>query len=165
MQDLFGHPVSDRPKRRRESHKTLAARRDWRRANAERERERWRNWARDNREKVKVKRKERWKRDQIKLQEERRLWGKRNPDKIKAYRLKYRYSVSLADYPKPDSCPCCGKQATLVFDHCHRTGKPRGWLCGPCNKLLGWADDDPELLRAAIEYLAKHQEDFSVNTL
>lgn len=38
-------------------------------------------------------------------------------------------------------------------DHCHQTGIIRGLLCAKCNLLLGHADDDTKLLRAAIHYL------------
>lgn len=38
-------------------------------------------------------------------------------------------------------------------DHDHITGRFRGLLCMPHNKALGMFDDDPELLRRAMEYL------------
>jgi hypothetical protein len=44
------------------------------------------------------------------------------------------------------------------LDHCHTTGKARGFLCAPCNKMLGFARDAPSVLRAAATYLEKHNE-------
>jgi hypothetical protein len=38
-------------------------------------------------------------------------------------------------------------------DHCHRTKIVRGILCLRCNLLLGKVDDDPEILKNAVEYL------------
>lgn len=43
----------------------------------------------------------------------------------------------------------------LSLDHCHKTGKFRGWLCVLCNSLLGYVKDDKDTLRKAIEYLEK----------
>ena len=41
----------------------------------------------------------------------------------------------------------------LSLDHCHKTGKVRGWLCDNCNRGLGLLQDNPKLLESAIEYL------------
>lgn len=40
-------------------------------------------------------------------------------------------------------------------DHCHKTGKIRGLLCGLCNSMLGCARDNPETLKGGIEYLSR----------
>ncbi len=40
-----------------------------------------------------------------------------------------------------------------VIDHCHRDGHVRGVLCPPCNKMLGFARDNPTTLANAIQYL------------
>jgi len=41
------------------------------------------------------------------------------------------------------------------MDHCHKTNKIRGLLCGKCNSAIGFFDDDTELLEKAIDYLKK----------
>ena len=43
----------------------------------------------------------------------------------------------------------------LSLDHDHETGQIRGLLCNKCNLLIGMADDNPALLRAAASYLEK----------
>ena len=42
----------------------------------------------------------------------------------------------------------------LHVDHCHDTGVVRGLLCSHCNTALGKFQDSPELLTAAIRYIA-----------
>lgn len=44
-----------------------------------------------------------------------------------------------------------GQQAAL--DHCHKTGNVRAVLCKKCNSLLGFANDDVQILTNAILYL------------
>jgi tetratricopeptide (TPR) repeat protein len=41
-------------------------------------------------------------------------------------------------------------------DHCHKSGKVRGILCHNCNKTLGYADDNPKILRGLLRYLKEH---------
>jgi len=42
-----------------------------------------------------------------------------------------------------------------MVDHDHKTGKVRGLLCSACNKMLGLAKDDTNILFRAIQYLEK----------
>ncbi len=42
------------------------------------------------------------------------------------------------------------------LDHDHRTGKIRGFICGSCNKILGYAKDDIDILIGCIRYLNRH---------
>lgn len=52
-------------------------------------------------------------------------------------------------------CAICSSSERLHIDHHHATGKIRGALCGPCNRMIGLAKDNPETLYKAIEYLGK----------
>jgi len=55
-------------------------------------------------------------------------------------------------------CHVCSRevgQARLSMDHCHATGKFRGWLCNSCNLSIGKMQDSPELLRKAASYLER----------
>ena len=54
---------------------------------------------------------------------------------------------------KPKNCEVCDKTGRICFDHNHKTGKFRGWLCTKCNLILGLAGDDPELLKKLSKYL------------
>ena len=42
-------------------------------------------------------------------------------------------------------CQACGEQRVLCLDHCHETGRFRGWICHPCNLDDVLADDAPPL--------------------
>jgi Recombination endonuclease VII len=70
-----------------------------------------------------------------------------------------RYGLSLQDYRailarQGMACAICKRSdRPLCIDHCHATGKVRGFLCRKCNLGLGYYDDDPSLLRAATTYL------------
>ena len=52
-----------------------------------------------------------------------------------------------------------GRLRRLVIDHDHSTGLVRDLLCSRCNAALGLFRDDLEVMRAAVEYLAKHREE------
>ncbi len=82
--------------------------------------------------------------------------------------LKSRYGITINDYnclleKQNKKCAICdmtlnsnSKTKHLCVDHDHKTGKVRGLLCGNCNRLLGNAKDNVEILQKAIEYLNAH---------
>ena len=51
-----------------------------------------------------------------------------------------------------------GKLFRLSIDHHHDSGKVRGLLCANCNRAIGGMAEDPATLRAAADYLEKHQQ-------
>ena len=110
--------------------------------------------------------------DKMKQEYKERLqkWRTSNPDKraiqAKKSNKKSRYTkygITEQKYidlfnAQEGCCAICGThQANLVkslaIDHCHSKGHVRGLLCTKCNLLLGYANDNEEILLAAINYL------------
>jgi Recombination endonuclease VII len=66
-------------------------------------------------------------------------------------------------------CAICDKPETqgnltcLTVDHCHTSGLIRELLCGKCNRLLGFANDDLIALSNATLYLKNHREKIQGN--
>jgi Recombination endonuclease VII len=111
-----------------------------------------------------------------------RLWLTQNKARATAYQVAYARArklgmtyeeyAALAEDPGKE-CAICGappdsrrhtrknggtKSRNLAIDHCHTTGRLRGFLCSSCNAALGHADDSPELLRKMADYLEKGAE-------
>jgi hypothetical protein len=76
--------------------------------------------------------------------------------------LKYRYGLSEEDFKRMleeqnNTCASCHLSFSLerrpTVDHNHKTEKVRGLLCGQCNRVIGMANDNVDILVDAIEYL------------
>lgn len=99
----------------------------------------------------------------------------RNPDvQLNAHLLRV-FGITLAEYDRlldaqNGVCVICGNppalalglrsrrqgravRPRLVVDHDHETGEVRGLLCTPCNRGIGFLNDDPKRVRAALDYL------------
>ena len=63
---------------------------------------------------------------------------------------------ALAGRPRPVVCEVCGDPNRIVYDHDHKTGKFRGWICHNCNLVLGHARDDIKVMYKLIAYLKKN---------
>jgi len=64
--------------------------------------------------------------------------------------------AELAGRPKPEVCEICSRRPDsrgLQWDHDHKTGKFRGWICAKCNTALGLVDDDYGTLAFMVDYL------------
>lgn len=97
-------------------------------------------------------------------------WRDKNPDRVLAAQLRRNYGISLEDFNRMliaqgGCCAICGRRkggsrnqgVRLHVDHDHATGKPRGLLCGRCNRGIGQLGDDPRRVRAALRYLQRAQ--------
>lgn len=85
--------------------------------------------------------------------------------RVRNYNYKRLYGIALADYEamlreQKGACKVCRAPAgkrRLAVDHNHVTGKVRALLCDRCNPLIGYAHDDPTVLRRAAAYLERNQ--------
>lgn len=90
-------------------------------------------------------------------------WAEANPEYYRAKARRPRYEaigITDDDYVRmwmaqEGRCAICGTEPEqrLAVDHCHRTGRIRGLLCGRCNVALGGFKDNERLLEAALAYL------------
>ncbi len=53
---------------------------------------------------------------------------------------------------------------TLCVDHCHETGKIRGFLCNCCNRAMGLLGDNPEVLLSAYKYIVQFKQEELLET-
>jgi hypothetical protein len=84
--------------------------------------------------------------------EYKKTWHAEHPGARKKY-----YTTKLeklAGRKKPKRCDVCRKSGRQIdFDHCHKSGIFRGWVCRQCNIILGHAGDSSKLLRKLADYL------------
>lgn len=76
-------------------------------------------------------------------------------EKLVHARLGYGATLKEALTVAGKACNACGddNQRTLVWDHDHKTGKFRGFLCNRCNLALGLMKDNPSKIRALADYI------------
>ena len=98
--------------------------------------------------------------NRVKILEKTRQYGK--TDHRKKYAREYA-KIKLkakrekqANRPRPTVCECCNSisdKKGIVWDHNHKNGKFRGWLCNRCNRVLGMCVDSVEVFKNLIRYL------------
>jgi hypothetical protein len=97
-----------------------------------------------------------------------RKYNKTHPEERFRHRMNYERKqeeklVLIAKRPRPSVCDLCRNRGfRIVFDHCHKHGHFRGWLCHRCNTVLGLVGDDAELLRKMIKYLKENKMPTSI---
>jgi hypothetical protein len=85
----------------------------------------------------------------------------KDPLFMKKRNIKSAYGLPWEEYLQltTNGCEVCGTHDNLCVDHDHATGKVRGCLCTHCNSTLGYAKDNPQLLRKLADYLEAKQND------
>ena len=120
---------------------------------------RCRSWALRNPDKVRKLAKEAAK-------EFRRLHPDKARERDRKKRCKEVYNITEQEYQfllskQKHKCAICGtvhskeKYKKLCVDHSHITKITRGLLCGHCNKLIGFAKENTDILQKAIEYVRR----------
>ncbi len=103
-------------------------------------------------------------------------WKKKNPEKVKRWYKEYKLrnlekvrkasrerrrakdGLPAPTRPVPELCECCGRPSgarAMALDHCHTTGRFRGWLCWLCNSAIGKLGDTSESVGRAVDYLKR----------
>lgn len=105
-----------------------------------------------------------------------KAWQRANPDYGKAYRRanperhkanlrRQRYGLEPEEYAamlaaQDGKCAICDRvMEPPHVDHDHATGLVRGLLCDTCNRGIGYMQEDPKILVAAIGYLTTKEMD------
>jgi hypothetical protein len=79
----------------------------------------------------------------------------------RCYLRKYgltRSGVEALRGQRGNRCALCGGPDPGHVDHEHASGRVRALLCERCNLGLGQFKDDPDVLRAAADYVERHRE-------
>lgn len=103
--------------------------------------------------------------DRKKAQNYREKFPEKAKMQVRSSKLKIKYGIDLDKFnlmvtEQNNKCAICetvfwAPKYTCV-DHCHKTGKVRAILCGPCNTGLGLFKESTQILEKAIQYLKTH---------
>lgn len=145
--------------------KRLAQHKIWREANPERMKELNQQWYRANHEYATQQKRVYREAHREEMRALVSAWYRANRDTIAAATRLKRTGCTPELYQsllekQGGVCAICrreSKDKQLAADHCHDTGVVRGLLCFQCNTALGFFEDCPERLQAAITYLARSQ--------
>lgn len=97
-------------------------------------------------------------------------YRRRNKEKVKVWdkksQLRMKYGMTLNElnerlHRQNHRCMICReafqpkKSKSACVDHNHTTKQVRDILCSRCNSIIGYAEENPEILQSAIDYLQK----------
>lgn len=133
--------------------------RAWYLLNIERQRARARAYGEAHKETRNKRNREYRKEHRERLNEAQRARGAKIPAAIKTAKNRRWKGWPEPTRPIPSTCELCAGPPNghggLHLDHCHVTGKFRGWLCSTCNTGIGKLGDDVAGLLRAVEYLRR----------
>lgn len=78
------------------------------------------------------------------------------------YNVRVRYGLALEEYEAilARGCSICGSHEDMCLDHDHKKNSVRAGLCRPCNRGLGFFEENMERLRRGADYLEAHEIQF-----
>lgn len=84
-----------------------------------------------------------------------KAWNRKmSPATLGKWGLTIADATAILEVQKWSCLICCGQfTRTPHIDHCHASGKRRGFLCYQCNPGLGMFKDNAENLRRAANYI------------
>jgi hypothetical protein len=87
-------------------------------------------------------------------------WRAANREKVVEHHLRHTYGLTLEQFKamaaaQDGRCAICQRTRKLTVDHCHKTGKIRGLLCGSCNRALGTFGDNADGVKRVLIYLER----------
>lgn len=74
------------------------------------------------------------------------------------WKCKTRYGITADEFDalsktQGGRCAICNREAKLVIDHNHDSGKVRGLLCNQCNVGIAQFKENPQFMVEEIDYL------------
>ena len=128
----------------------------WNRTHKEEGRKRSKAWSKNNSERARQLRNDWTAANRERSREIQKAWHAEHPgyNAQKSMECYVRQQEKLAGRKKPKRCDVYRKPGKICFDHCHKSGRFRGWLCSHCNLILGFVFDKPKTLQALVYYLA-----------
>ena len=69
----------------------------------------------------------------------------------------YRYEYWRLFEMQDGKCAICRKDKKLALDHCHKTGRIRALLCSSCNRVLGFIEEDLEIVEGLRKYIVNNK--------
>ena len=118
------------------------------------------------------------KRNPEKAKEKKQRWHEAHPGRRSFQHwkgmLKKNFGLTVEEYQviqntQNNLCLICGNPETktskdgnifrLSIDHCHLCSVIRGLLCQRCNALLGFVEEDIEVLERAILFIKEHNKE------
>ncbi len=117
-----------------------------------------------NRDSVLKKKRKRWADLRLDPERYRRYLDGRRKNRDPFAQMKKLYGLTQDQYEEMYSaqlglCGICKREqkstrnSRLCIDHCHRTGKIRGLLCGDCNRGIGLLGDNANTIEMAAQYV------------
>lgn len=110
--------------------------------------------------------------DKAQVSAQNKAYRAANQHLVRDQMYRSKFGITLTEYESKLAsqngvCAICGRPETgtrhgkvkaLAVDHDHATNEVRDLLCGKCNPMIGYAEDNIEILQNAINYLRRHKK-------